>query len=89
MIRIAFATGAAVVLCGAAVGTGAAMQDTGAALGRVVATGVSGVTVDDAPTTPRWYAPLPGPRFSPSPREPSRWRRPAMSSSPAAATTRG
>ena len=49
MIRIAFATGAAVVLCGAAVGTGAAMQDTGAALGRVVATGVSGVTVDDAP----------------------------------------
>lgn len=49
MIRIVIAAGTAVVLSGAAVGTGAAMHDAGSVLGRVVAVGVAGVSVDDAP----------------------------------------
>jgi hypothetical protein len=49
VIRAVIAAATAIVLGGAAVGTGAALHDTGAALGRVVADGVVGVSVADAP----------------------------------------
>jgi hypothetical protein len=49
MIRLAIASGTAVVVAGAAAGTGAAMHDTGAVLDPVVARQTAGVSIEDVP----------------------------------------